>query len=313
MILEKIKNRLFGGDLKTIVDNQKRLLEEITLLKIALGNIKIDQIRSKGIIKSLAEVEFKVFSQFGDDGIIQYLISNLDITNKTFIEFGVQDYSESNTRFLLLNDNWTGLVIDGNRNDMEKLKTEEFYWRQNLISVGMFINKSNINEIFRGNKFEGEIGILSVDIDGNDYWIWEAINVVDPTVVIIEYNSVFGKMHSISVPYDDNFYRTNSHFSNLYWGASLKALNQLADRKGYSFVGCNSAGNNAYFVKSNKLNGLKALTVEEGFVASKFRESRDQSGNLTFVSGDNRIKLISDCEVFDFDRNRISKIGNLDK
>ncbi len=312
MILENIKNKLFGGDLKTIINNQTKLLDEIALLKIALGSIKIDQIRTKGIVKSLAEVEFKVFSQFGDDGIIQYLVNNLNITNKTFIEFGVQDYSESNTRFLLLNDNWTGLIIDGNKNDMEKLKTEEFYWRQNLTSVGMFIDDSNINEIFKDNKIEGEIGILSIDIDGNDYWIWEAINVVDPIIVIIEYNSVFGKKQSISVPYDKKFYRTRSHFSNLYWGASLKALSQLAERKGYSFLGCNSAGNNAYFVKSNGLNGLKALSVEEGFVASKFRESRDQKGNLTFVSGDDRIKLISDCEVFDFEKNGIFKIKNLD-
>jgi hypothetical protein len=311
MIFSKLRRKLIGNDLKGVLDNQTKLFEEMSSIKIALGNIKMEQIKSKGIVESLEEVEFKVFSQFGDDGIIQYLINNIELSTKTFIEFGVQDYSESNTRFLLLNNNWTGLIIDGNKEDMEKIKTKEFYWRQNLTSVGKFVNKTNINEIFKDNDFDGEIGILSIDIDGNDYWVWEAINTVDPAIVIVEYNSVFGKTHAISVPYDENFYRTRSHFSNLYWGASLKALIQLADRKGYIFVGCNSAGNNAYFVRLNKLGRLKALTVEEGFVNSKFRESRDQSGNLTFVSGENRINLISDCEVFDFDKNSVCKIKDL--
>jgi hypothetical protein len=297
--------------MEKLISQQEILFDEISSLRLALGNIKVDQIRSKGIVSSFEEIEFKVFSQFGDDGIIQYLINNTNIIVKTFIEFGVQDYSESNTRFLLVNNNWSGLIIDGNKADMEKLKAKEFYWRQNLTAVGKFINKKNINETFTANGFSGEIGILSVDIDGNDYWVWEAIDVVNPAIVIIEYNSVFGKDFAISVPYDENFYRTKSHFSNLYWGASLKALKLLADKKGFIFVGCNSAGNNAYFLRTDKVGRLAQKSVEEGFVSSKFRESRDENGNLTFCAGDDRIKLIEDCVVYDFEKKRICKIKEL--
>jgi hypothetical protein len=311
MIFKNFRRVGVLNEIKKIVNNQDKLIEEISSLKIALGNIKIDQIKSKGIVGSLEEIEFKVFSQFGDDGIIQYLINNIDIPKKTFIEFGVQDYSESNTRFLLINNNWKGLIIDGSKEDMEKLKDNELYWRYNLTAVGMFVNKTNINDIFKTNGFEGEVGILSVDIDGNDYWIWEAIYAVNPIIVIVEYNSVFGKEHAITVPYDENFNRTKAHFSNLFWGASLKALKQLADKKGYLFIGCNSAGNNAYFIRSDKIGRLNQMSIDKGFVMSKFRESRDHDGNLTFVSDDARIKMIGDCDVFDLGKNKICKINEL--
>ena len=81
------------------------------------------------------------------------------------------------------------MIIDGNIKDMEALKKKELYWRYDLTATGLFINKNNINKIFKDNGFEGEIGILSIDIDGNDYWIWEAINSVNPVIVIIEYSN----------------------------------------------------------------------------------------------------------------------------
>ena len=93
-----------------------------------------------------------------------------------------------------------------------------------------------------------------------------------PIVVIVEYNSVFGNMHAITVPYNAQFDRTQAHFSNLYWGCSLKALTMLAEKKGYSFVGCNSNGNNAYFIRNDKLGPLKVLSAEEGYVESIFHD-----------------------------------------
>jgi hypothetical protein len=311
MIFRNLIRRKENTELKILIANQEKLYEEILALKLQLGNIQVSQMNTKGTVSSLNDVEFKVNSQFGDDGIIQYLINNIDIPVKCFIEFGVQDYSESNTRFLLINNYWKGLIIDGDIKDMEALKKKELYWRYDLTAIGLFINRNNINRIFKDNGFEGEIGILSIDIDGNDYWIWEAIDSVNPVIVIIEYNSVFGKNHAITIPYDENFYRTKAHYSNLYWGASLKALVYLANKKGFYFIGCNSAGNNAYFVRSDKLGGLRKLNVEEGFVNSKFRESRDHNGNLTFISGDSRIRQIEDCEVYDVEKNRVIRIREL--
>jgi len=98
-------------------------------------------------------------------------------------------------------------------------------------------------------------------VDGNDYWIWDAVRAVCPVVVIVEYNSVFGSEHAITIPYDPTFQRTKGHFSNLYWVASLKALALLARQKGYTCVGCNSNGNNAYFVRDDRLGALRPLEV----------------------------------------------------
>ena len=251
--------------------------------------------------KRLEEVEFRVYSQFGDDGIIYFLLNKIHPKSRTFIEFGVQDYSEANTRYLLETKNWSGLVIDGDFRAMADLRRQEIYWRQDLTAIGAFITRENINELFRQSGFAGELGLLSVDLDGADYWVWEAINSVSPSLVVAEYNSLFGGQHAITVPYHPEFRRQDAHWSCLYWGASLAALDHLARLKGYSLLGCNSAGNNAYFVRNDclALVGLPCLTPEEAFIDSKFRESRDQSGQLTFLRGAQRASLIAELEVVD--------------
>jgi hypothetical protein len=251
--------------------------------------------------------EFRVFSQYGDDGIIQFLIRRLGITVEAFVEFGVENYREANTRFLLLNNNWKGLIIDGSEKNMAEVKREELYWRHELTAVAAFVTAENINQLLSANGFTGETGILHIDIDGNDYWVWKAINVIDPTIVIMEYNAVFGE-NFWTVPYDATFYRTKKHHSNLYFGASLTALNQLAGEKGYIFAGCNSNGNNAYFVKKEKLNGLAVPSVSHGFVNSKFRESRDESGNLTYATGQRRLELLRGMKVFNTQTQRLETI-----
>jgi hypothetical protein len=271
----------------------------------------IERIRSLGPRRRLGEAEFQVFSQWGDDGIIQYLLQQVPVAATAFIEFGVQDYRESNTRFLLVNDNWRGLVIDGSADYVAAIQADDISWRHDLTGVAHFITRENINSIIRDAGFAGDLGILSIDIDGNDYWVWEAIDVVDPAIVIIEYNAVFGAGSTVTVPYAADFMRTKAHPSNLYWGASLGALYALAQRKGYVFAGCNSNGNNAYFVKKELSNNIVALSLQEGFVLSRFRESRDRAGHLTFVRGDDRLALIADQRVIDVTSNREVRLGDV--
>ena len=240
-------------------------MEDVMLLT---GRLLANQVRATA--KSFREAEFKVFSQFGDDGIIQYLIARLDIPAElsTFVEFGVQDYSESNTRFLLLNDNWRGLVMDGDKSNMESLKARDIYWRQDLTALCRWIDRDNIDPILRESGFAGAIGILSIDIDGNDYWVWQRITSVQPVIVIAEYNSVFGSRQPITVPYDPAFNRTKAHYSNLYWGRVTAGARKPARGKGYVFVGSNQAGNNAYFVHESYIGrgGIVAITPEQGYV-----------------------------------------------
>ncbi len=138
--------------------------------------------------KSFREAEFKVFSQYGEDGLIQYVLSKIPSIVRRFIEFGVEDYWESNTRFLLCNDNWQGLIFDGNEKYMNRVRRSALYGTHRLTAASHFITRENINNLFLQYNFEGQIGLLSIDIDGNDYWVWEAISAVQPQVVICEYN-----------------------------------------------------------------------------------------------------------------------------
>jgi hypothetical protein len=285
------------------------LLEQIEESKILTAKLLIAQMKPN--LARLRDAEFKVFSQFGDDGIIQYLIRELAPLPDSFIEFGVESYRESNTRFLLMNDNWRGLVLDGSADHMAGLRGDKLYWRHDITAVNAFIDRENVNALFRENGFAGPIGILSIDIDGNDYWVWEAIDSVDPAIVIVEYNSVFGPSLDVSIPYDAAFMRSKAHHSHLYWGASLKALCRLSEKKGFSFVGSNSAGNNAYFVRKDKLGALKPLTSEEGWVSSRFREARDASGELTFLGGEARLQVIRDLPLNDFPAGRVRKLAEL--
>ena len=298
-----------------VAENQKLRLEMSGMLRDA--EMKMSCLATKSLpskkaadISSIQETEFRVFSQFGEDGIIQFLVSNIEIPNKNFVEFGVEDYAESNTRFLLINNNWSGLVIDATQQNVESIKNDAIYWKHDLTALNAFITRDNINSLI-ASRFSGDIGLLSIDIDGNDYWIWDSINVVNPRIVVCEYNSVFGSKHCVSIPYSADFVRQNAHYSNLYFGASLGALNMLAERRGYCFVGCNSAGNNAFFVRKDVIGNLPVVGLDEGYVASKFRESRDEQNKLTFVSGENRIKLIGAMSVIDLKSGQTIKLSSL--
>ena len=294
----------------------KRLRSEI--LRIVLDSeMKVVCLAAKTLpgkkasdVKSIQETEFRVFSQFGEDGIIQFLISNIEIPERTFVEFGVEDYKESNTRLLLINNNWSGLVIDGSPSNIEKIKGDGIYWRHDLTALHAFITRDNINELI-ASRFSGDIGLLSIDVDGNDYWIWDSINVINPRIVVCEYNSVFGDKHFISIPYSADFLRQNAHFSYLYWGASLGALCMLAEKRGYFFVGCNSAGINAFFVRKDVIGNLRVMSLDEGYVVSKFRDSRDEKNKMSFVSGEDRIKLIESMNVVNLKTGQIVKLSNL--
>lgn len=290
-----------------------KLQEQVAEAKILAAKTLIHQVAASGDLSNIKEAEFKVFSQFGEDGILQYLIRRTGIDTKlhTFVEFGVETYEEANTRFLLINNNWSGLIIDGSQVNIARVHASEIYWRNGLTAIAAFIDKDNINQLIGDNGFSGEIGLLSIDIDGNDYWVWDSIDVINPVIVVAEYNSVFGIEHAITIPYDSAFIRSSAHHSNLYWGASLKALSLLANRKGYALVGCNSAGNNAFFVRRDYLNGLEELPPEAAYVVSKFKESRDASGKLSFLTGRRRLEEIRTLPVYDVQRGQVLTIAEI--
>ena len=257
---------------------------------------------------NISDKEFRVFSQWGDDGIIQFLIKELQVDNETFIEFGVGNYFESNTHFLLVNNNWSGFIIDGSKKCMDIVKNNLFYWRYDLNLKTAFIDKENINDLLEYSNFSN-IGLLHIDLDGNDYWILDSLDMdkYNPEILILEYNSNFGPDRKITVPYDPLFSRIDAHFSGQYFGASLSALEELAGKKGYYFIGCNSAGNNAYFLKNKYKSIIEPKTVEKSFVSGKYRDNRDVNGELLFSSRESCINAIRGMPVFNIQTNKIEE------
>lgn len=296
LLYKKIYNKLNYDVQKALLLNGKILSE--------LNN-------NKQNIKSLDEVEFQVFSQRGEDGIIQYIINKIEIPNKIFVEFGVETYTESNTRFLLLNNNWSGLVIDGDPKNIKFLKEDFIYWKYDITAIHSFITKDNINSLISGYTSQRDIGLLSVDIDGNDYWVWESINCINPRVVVCEYNSAFGPHKKVTVPYKSDFVRGKEHFSELYFGASLAAFCHLAEQKGYDFIGTSSAGVNAYFVRKDLSAPFLKYNAVEGFNESANRDSKGRNGELLFLRHHERLQMINELMVFDIDTNQSVQIKDI--
>lgn len=188
----------------------------------------------------------KVYSQNDEDGIIKEIFKRIGLTNKIFVEFGVQDGLESNGHFLLFNG-WRGLWIDGSKEYFLKIKeyfSEPLSTKQ-LKAINAFITAENINDLISKNGFNDEIDLLSIDIDGNDYWIWKAIKCIQPRVVVIEYNAKFPPPCEYIMEYNPNHIWDGSD----KFGASLKSLELLGDELGYRLVGTNTSGVNAFFVK----------------------------------------------------------------
>lgn len=250
-------------------------------------------------LDDLGEVEFSAFSQWGEDGIIDWLVGRLPEIPRTFIEFGVEDYRESNTRLLLRLRNWRGLVMDGSADRISDIRSQDIYWRHSLTATCAFIDKDNINSLLEEAGMIGLVGLLSVDIDGNDYWVWKSIEVVIPAIVVTEYNAVLGDIHSLTVPYRADFQRTQTHHSNLYFGASLPALIQLGRTKGYTFIGTTTTGCNAFFVRDDLAAKVTpALTGAWGY-PSRVREARDEDGTLLYLDGAARALEIAHLALVD--------------
>jgi hypothetical protein len=276
---------------------------------LALGTILSNQ---QNFINSnnINDFEFKIFSQRGEDGLIQYLIKHISIKNQIFIEFGVENYMESNTRFLMMNNNWSGLIIDGSESAIKSIRKRDWFWKYDLKIKSAFIDKENINGLLSEDGFKN-IGLLSIDIDGNDYWIFKEIDFTElsPAIVITEYNALFGNERAITIPYKKDFNRTKAHYSNLFFGASLPALVYVAQQKGYELVGCNDAGTNAFFVRNDLLNDkIEKVDVLSAYKEDKCRQSRDRDYNHSFLSGEERINCIRGLNVVNVISGEMEKL-----
>jgi hypothetical protein len=294
--------------IKRIYERYTSLISNIYRIQEALGRIEQRQLAE---CMDYRQAEFRVFSQWGEDGIIQYLLRYVSIARPIFVEFGVENYTESNTRFLLTNNQWAGLVIDGSSENIDYIRRDQIYWASNLKAEHSFITEDNINQLLSKNGIYGDIGLLSVDIDGNDYWVWRAINAISPRIIICEYNSHFGPTAEVTTPYDAAFVRDSAHFSKIYYGASISALTSLASARGYSLVASNSVGNNIFFVRNDLVGKLPVISPAQAYRRAEFREYHDEDGNLTYDDFEARLKKIAHLPLYDLKAKVLKKISDI--
>ena len=211
-------------------------------------------------LPSIAEVGFRVYSQNDEDGILLYLVSIAGSMGRTIVEMCVEDGVECNAANLIVNHGWRGLLFDGSAKNIERAK--RFYgrhpdtWLRPPQIVQSWITRENVNDLLIVHGIRGEVDILSIDLDGIDYWIWKRLDALNPRIVVIEYRQQWGSQASVTVPYSDTFDRGRGHPE--YWGASLAALVKLGSERGYILVGCDRTKTNAFFMRSDVMPGLIA-------------------------------------------------------
>lgn len=275
-----------------------RELDRLDQIQESLGRVEARQLQGLG--SPLQQHEFRVYSHAGEDGIIQFLVQHVPIARRSFVEFGVENYREANTRFLLVNDHWSGLVMDGDARNVAKIRSDPVYWNSDLRALTAFVTRENVDDLLTDAGLTGEIGLLSVDVDGNDYWIFDAITAVSPAIAVIEYNHRFGPSRSVTIPYDPQFVRRRTDSSWLFCGASLAAIVGAAERKEMSFVGCNTFGNNAFFVRTDLLpEWMTTYTAAEGFVLGRFKESLIRDGREVVPNGEEERRMLAELTLVD--------------
>lgn len=213
---------------------------------------------SGGVLPALSDTGFTVYSADDVDGILLFVFAVIGTTNKKCVEICAGDGIQCNTANLIINHGWTGLLVDGNADSVERARHYYGINRSTAIYpptiVNSWVTRSNVNDLLENNGFAGPIDLLVIDMDGVDYWIWDALDVIKPRVVVAEYQDIIGADKALTVPYSDDFNARNFPTTNglpNFGGASLLALAKLAASKGYRLVGRSRCGVDAIFVRSD--------------------------------------------------------------
>lgn len=213
------------------------------------------------VVADLEPYERSWYSQNGEDGILQLIFHKIGTKSRFCVEFGVENGYQCNTRRLIERCGWTGLLMDGAEYREYRLPVRREY-----------ITAENVNAVFAKHAVPSEFDLLSIDVDGNDYWIWRAIEGYSPRVVVIEYNASVPLSESRTIPYDPQFRWDGTN----YFGASLLALQRLGRAKGYTLIGCDSHGVNAFFVRDDELQGrFLVRPIESAYAPPRYGQIVD--------------------------------------
>ena len=293
--IAKLISKTFG-----LFNLKKKLISNINY-NLGLNNLLLISKNYNDITK-LEQSECKIFSQNGEDGILDYIITVLKIERPNFIEIGVGSYVEANTRFIYERFSPKGVIIDIEKNLKNKVFSNINPWKGDLRVIEEKVTTENINIILSKNC-DFDVDIFSLDIDSTDYWILDKLKSNISKIFVAEYNAVFGSKLEVTTPNMKNFNREEYHYSHLCFGMSLRALINIMVKKNYYFIGTNSVKNNAFFVSNDYpidqyFKNLKIRDIDY-YVDTNIRESRDIKRNLNYLSGEKKLREIYDCEVID--------------
>jgi hypothetical protein len=257
--------------LKSQINTLKREFEISRFNQIRLQQALTYQALSRSMHRSLNKYEFQVFSQNGEDGIILEILKRLGEPAGYFVEVGIQDGRECNMANLAINFGWDGLMLEGDSNYAKS--AQEYFNQKSSSGAGRvnvqneFITAENFASLLSANNVPKNLDVLSIDVDGVDYWIWKSLpSEYRPRLVIVEYNAYLPHQRQITVPYEPTFSRYQKHPSGYFFGASLAAFASLGKQKGYSLVACDSKGANAFFVRDENIKGQFApLTPADAY------------------------------------------------
>lgn len=239
MIIRKIK--------KVIKNVLKRLLYIIYVSRPdVLHSSELLRLELLKNSNSLNKKEQKIYSQHGEDGIILEIFKRIGMTNQKFFEFGAGDDYENNT-IILLSQGWSGIWVDGGAKNIEALKNNfsKTSARDRIMIKQDILTSKNINEFIKQNNIDNDIDFISIDIDGNDYYVWKAMN-IKPRAICVEFNSSFPPSTYFLDEERETFWN-----NTMWFGANITAFNELAKEKGYTLVCVDSSGANLFFVRND--------------------------------------------------------------
>lgn len=228
--------------------------------QVSLLNRYQEMMHLRQPLPRIEDVEFRIFSQNGEDGILLYLFGILGMGARRVVEICAGDGIQCNAANLIINHGWTALLFDGDQSNVERGNAfyashpDTFSFPPRFLHE--WITRENVNQIIAKEGWSGEIDLLSLDIDGVDYWLWDALDTVQPRVVVVEFQSIWSAEHAVTVPYTPQFRAEYIQGFGVYSGASLGAFVKMAARKGYRLVGVQRLGFNAFFVRNGLADDL---------------------------------------------------------